>query len=496
MSWLAFTKFMAGEIAEAVVGRVFVRLAERGVIENLLDEFVDGKAVIQHHHADVNEFGGVFADHADAEELLIGAGEDELEHAGGVASDVSAGVVFIKRAAHDVFDFLFLAGFFVLARRRNLRDGVNAHGKQRSDALFVLQLESVANSDAALFQGSGGQSGKADNVAGGINMWNGGAIVFVHGDVAAVIEGKIGFLERQAVDRGAAAGGEKSGVGLQRLAALHGETDTRSRIFGFDGAFVEPEMHAEGLEAVAEAVGNFVVEKRKKTVAAVDKSNLDSEGFENGSVFATDHAAADDGEAFRNAVHLEKSVGIESMNIVEGDLRGAVGLRPGGDEDDFTLQPARAVGALDDQGVGIFERGLAADEFDVMEGKIFQDAPALHFDNLALVMHEVVHREVFLQRVIDAVEAALLQAGKIECGFAQGLAGNGPRVDAAPAHVFGALDDGDALAEVGGLGAGFFTGRTAADGDEIEIVTRNHKSSTNASRHTLPRVIPPEQQGF
>ena len=79
---LAFAEFVAGEIAEAIVGCVFVGLAQRRIVENLLDEFVDRQAFVQDGHADVDQFGGDLADDADAEKLFVGAGEDEFEHAG------------------------------------------------------------------------------------------------------------------------------------------------------------------------------------------------------------------------------------------------------------------------------------------------------------------------------------------------------------------------------------------------------------------------------
>src|ERR1700757_4025763 len=42
-SILAFAELVPSEVAEAVVGGVFVGFAERGIIENLLGEFVDGE---------------------------------------------------------------------------------------------------------------------------------------------------------------------------------------------------------------------------------------------------------------------------------------------------------------------------------------------------------------------------------------------------------------------------------------------------------------------
>ncbi len=50
----------------------------------------------------------------------------------------------------------------------------------------------------------------------------------------------------------------------------------------------------------------------------------------------------------------------------------------------------------------------------MVKRKIFQDAPAFHFDNFTLVMHEVVDGKIFLKRVVDTVEASLLQAREIE----------------------------------------------------------------------------------
>src|SRR5712672_2693609 len=97
---------MAGEIAEAIVSSVLVELAERGVVEDLLDEFVDAQAVVENHHSDMNELRGVFADDADAEELSVSASEDELEHASGIAGNMATRVVGIKCAANDVVQFL------------------------------------------------------------------------------------------------------------------------------------------------------------------------------------------------------------------------------------------------------------------------------------------------------------------------------------------------------------------------------------------------------
>jgi hypothetical protein len=117
---------------------------------------------------------------------------------------------------------------------------------------------------------------------------------------------------------------------------------------------------------------------------------------------------------------------------------------------------------------------LAADEFDLMECEVLQNALALHVHDFTLVMHEVVDGKILFQRVVDTVETALLEAGKVESGFAQGLAGNRAGINAASAHMPGALDDGHTLAKVGSLGTALFTGGAAANHDQIELFVRGH----------------------
>ncbi len=356
----------------------------------------------------MDEFGCVFADDADAKKFSVGARKNELEHACGVAGDVAPRVIFVKSAADNVIEFLFLAGFFGFSGGGDFRNGVNAHGKQRGDALFVLQVKGVADGDAALLHGSGSERGETDHVARGVDVRNHGAIVLVHGDVAAIVDRETGFFESEAIDSGAAAGGEERGVGFEDFTAFHCESHATRRVFGFDGAFVKQEMHADVRKAITQAIGNLVVKKWKQTIAAVYEGDVDSKRLEDGGIFTANDAAANDGEAFWDAVHLQKSVRVERVNVIESDLRGAMGFGAGGDEEKVSFQEARAGRTGDDNGVRVFEGGLAADEFDFVEREIFQDALAFHVHDFALVMHEVVDGEIFFERIVNAVESALL----------------------------------------------------------------------------------------
>src|SRR5271169_2173664 len=109
-----------------------------------------------------------------------------------------------------------------------------------------------------------------------------------------------------------------------------------------------------------------------------------------------------------------------------------------------------------------------------MHFEIFQDALAFHFDDGALMVHEIVNGKIFLERIINSIKPALFQPGKIKRGLPQRLAGDRAGVDAASAHVLCPFNDRDAFAEIGGLRARFFAGGAAANHNQIKVFTGSH----------------------
>src|SRR5207253_3193877 len=228
----------------------------------------------------------------------------------------------------------------------------------------------------------------------------------------------------------------------------------------------------------------------KKPIATVDQSDLEAKRHKNGSVFAANDATTNYGQAFGYAVHLQKGVGVEGVDIVEGDLRRAMRLRARGDEDHIALEPARAVGSRDHNRVTVFEGRLAANELNLVQRQILQNPAALHVHDFAFVMHEVVHSEILFERVIDAIKTALFQAREIERRFAQSLAGNGTSIDATAAQVLGAFDQGDALAKIGGSCI-----NTRSEEHTSELQSRGHlvcrlllENKNTRARLRLPRA--------
>src|SRR5207302_5411768 len=89
--------------------------------------------------------------------------------------------------------------------------------------------------------------------------------------------------------------------------------------------------------------------------------------------------------------------------------------------------------------------------------------------------------EVLGDPVVDAVEPALVEAGKVERGLSQRLRRNRARVDAGPADLGGLLDDGDTLAEVRRLGRALFAGRSGPDHDQVVVRHAPRRSEEHTS---------------
>ena len=104
-----------------------------------------------------------------------------------------------------------------------------------------------------------------------------------------------------------------------------------------------------------------------------------------------------------------------------------------------------------------------------MAGEVLVDELPLRLDHRALAVHEVGDGDVGLHVVFDAVETALLESREEERGLAQRLGRNRPGVDGGAAGLRGALDEADALAEIGGLRGALLAGGAGTDDDQVEV---------------------------
>ena len=120
-----------------------------------------------------------------------------------------------------------------------------------------------------------------------------------------------------------------------------------------------------------------------------------------------------------------------------------------------------------DEGVRVDELRGADDQRDVVAGELVADDVDLPADHVLGAGGQVGDRDVVLDPVGLAVQLALVEAGQVEHGLAQGLRRDGAGVDADPADHVPALDDGRPVAELGGGDGGLLAGGPGPDDDHV-----------------------------
>ena len=240
-----------------------------------------------------------------------------------------------------------------------------------------------------------------------------------------------------------------------------------------DTAAIEDHLHAEApRHLVAQRVGEVGVELHQQPLARVDQRHAHAERREDPGVLAPDHAAADHDEPAGDLGQRQDVVAVHHDPAVERDVRRVGRPRAGREQEDVRGDPAlRLLVPRDLDGMRVHEAGRALDLGDAVLLEVLLDhLPRLLHDG-PLAMHEVADRDVRLDPILHAVEAALAEAAQVERGLAEGLGRDGARVDGGATRLGGALDDADGLPEIRDLRGPLLARGAAADDAEIEVLS-------------------------
>src|SRR3569833_360996 len=139
-----------GHAVEGVEGGDLVGFGERGVVEGVLDEVVDGAAEVEDGLSDMYELGGAFADDVCAQELAAFEVEDQLHHAAFDAHDVAARGLAETTDADLVVEALVAHLLLGHAHSGDFRNGVDAVREEYRIG-GNGQAKGVAGGGAALF---------------------------------------------------------------------------------------------------------------------------------------------------------------------------------------------------------------------------------------------------------------------------------------------------------------------------------------------------------
>ena len=163
-----------------------------------------------------------------------------------------------------------------------------------------------------------------------------------------------------------------------------------------------------------------------------------------------------------------------------------MGRRARRDENNVAVQRQLFISwGMHGYGIRPLERGKSVDEIHFVRRKILSQLLALSLDHHVLAVHEILHRQAVFQRVVDAVETALLDARIVKRGFAENLAGNRSGVNARATQNRTALYECDALAEISGLSGSLFARGTGADYNEVILFHSTFSSAWRAQSGML-----------
>ena len=113
------------------------------------------------------------------------------------------------------------------------------------------------------------------------------------------------------------------------------------------------------------------------------------------------------------------------------------------------------------------ESAQAVNEVDTVSLQLILDNGNLAFDNPLNPKAEICHGDLIFGVIVGAVEALLVEAGKMENGFAHGFAGDGAGVgaDAADGRLF--FNEGNAFASFYCLNGGALPARTGTNHNQF-----------------------------
>ena len=193
----------------------------------------------------------------------------------------------------------------------------------RRHVALVLQVEGVDHRDAGLLHRGRGQGGRADHVARGVDVRDGGLVVLVDLDrprsliamptrssprslvlPARPAETRIAFGLRTAPD-------------LSRTSTLSPDVDRLDRVVASRTGCPSP---PSGSAATADDLG---VERADQPVALLDHGHVDAEDGEHAGIFAADHPAADDEHALGHLAQAQDRVRVVDTRVVEREDRRA-----------------------------------------------------------------------------------------------------------------------------------------------------------------------------
>src|SRR5688572_17380897 len=117
--------------------------------------------------------------------------------------------------------------------------------------------------------------------------------------------------------------------------------------------------------------------------------------------------------------------------------------------------------------IAILEGCFTMNKGNVVTPNCPLDHLAFFFNNGPFPIHEVLDRQIFLERIVNAVQTSLTQTGEIQSRFAKRFGRNCPRVNTCASYMGCAFDECDAFPIISRFRSTFFPRRSGTNYDQI-----------------------------
>jgi hypothetical protein len=415
-------------------------------------------------HELLDQLGRAGADDVAADQLAVLLVADDLDHAAAVAVDGAGADRAVVDLADDDVEALLLRLLLGEAERADV--GRAERRARDVDVLDRVRLHpgGVLDGDDALVGRLVGERGAAYEVADRIDALDVRAERAVDVDHAAVVELDARLLEPEALDVGAAAGGDHEPVDLSGLVAV---LEADLVVAGLDVLDLGTGVDVDALLAqpAPDDLGDLGVLGRDDTVEGLEQHHLRAEARVGGGDLDTRRARAGHDHRLRQILERPRLLGADhaAAELGAGDR---LGDRAGGEDDRLLRLDLGAVEVAADLHVAVVgDGGVALDVVDLVLLEQAGDAAGKGLDDLLAARHDLGEVDAALRHG-DAEVLGLVDLGQHVGDAQDGLGGDAGVVEAAaPDDV--SLDDGGLHAELRGTDGGHVAARSRADDDDV-----------------------------
>src|SRR5258708_21922416 len=204
-------------------------------------------------------------------------------------------------------------------------------------------------------------------------------------------------------------------------------------------------------QAVGQRLNHFGIGEFQQPRTPLHQDHAHTQRCDHARVSHADDAAANHDHGFRNLRHFQDLVAIDDVPAVQRHLAGAGRFGSGGDDDCLRTVRLLASDAVNLDSVRIYELRNAVDHFDVVARQLRLDHIDFGLDHVLDPERQVLHRDLFLDPVINTVDVLVVVAGEMQHGFADSFAGNSAGVDADAPHHFAPLDQANSFTRLSAL---------------------------------------------